>query len=452
MDNVTRALGQFVSDLEYEKLPDAVIREAKYRIGDFIGIALSATKTAHADKVRKLIFDRCRPGNASVWGTGKTLDPVDAALANATISFHLELDDVHRTSHTHPGVCTIPTALAICQAKGLSGKDLICSIIAGYDAVIRVGLSVSPSIYIHRVFSPFAALGAIGSAASAAYLYNFDADQAMGTLSNASFLGSAAPHENYKQGSTVKEFIVGWCNFNGMSAAELVSYGFSGADTAFQGNLGFCKALSREYDLNRITDGLGEEYRILETGTKPYACCRQHHAAIDCVLEMRKAFGIVPEDVDHINVSTFTVAARGDAKRFPSVAAAKYSLPYAIAISLTAGNAWRNEYREELLTDKKILELVDKVRISISEDMDRLYDEKWPSEVEIVMKDGSVHKMRRDLMKGEPEYPLTEAELKSKFKSLAMDAITDEASEELWDIIMHLEEDGKIQRLIKMIS
>lgn len=451
MDTATLNLARLVAGTQFSDVPAEVIHEAKRRIADVIGIGMSGSTTQVGKQIREFCVDKGGRGNATVWGFGDCTSPEYAALACGTMTFHLELDDVHRTSHTHPAVSVIPGALALCEARRLSGKDLLLSVILGYEVVIRVGMAVSPSIYVDRVFMAPGTLGVLGTAAAAAKLHNLDAESTARVLGAASFLGPLAPFEAYTQGTAVKETIMGWANFVGLNSVDLASRGFIGPLTAIEGEFGYCKATAEHYDLGRISEGLGKRFEILKTGIKPYACCRQHHTAIDAILELREKHNLLPEDVHAITDSTFSVASRGKDKNPTTIAGAKYSAPYIIAVALTFGQVWREQFSMDLVKDPKIQALASKVDIRCDNELDALYDEKWPSLIEITTKDGRVLKARQDLPKGEPEHPVSDGELREKFMSLACDAVTVDRAEEIWEKVLNLDSDASIADLTRLL-
>jgi 2-methylcitrate dehydratase PrpD len=209
--------------------------------------------------------------------------------------------------------------------------------------------------------------------------------------------------------------------------------------TAIEGEFGYCKAVSEKYDLSRITNGLGEVFEILKTGIKPYACCRQHHSAIDAVLEIREREGLAPEKIKSIRCRTFKVASRGSDRAPKTIGAAKYSAPYTIAVTFLFGKAWREQYTLDLINDPAVISLAAKVEVSADADLEKLYDEKWPAIVEVETLDGRIFQARRDIPKGEPEYPVSDAELRRKFMSLAQDAVSREKADEIWSMIFDLE-------------
>ena len=196
---------------------------------------------------------------------------------------------------------------------------------------------------------------------------------------------------------------------------------------------------------------IGQDYEILKSGIKPYACCRQHHTAIDAALEIRNRHAPSVDAIERILHRTFLVASRGSNPQPTSVSAAKYSAPFSIATALVAGRAWRQDYTIEKLADEKIMTLAAKVAVEPDPELEKLYDFKWPSILEVFMQDGRTFKARRDLPKGEPEYPLTDEEVKEKFMDLADDAVSPERAEEIYQQVWHLENLADISALSSLL-
>ena len=119
---VTKSLARYVAATRYEHLSKELVWEAKRRTADVLAIGLSGSTTSSGKGMRAFAREVSPAGASTLWGSGERVRAEVAALANATMAFHLELDDVHRTSHTHPGISVIPGALAICEEKGLAPK------------------------------------------------------------------------------------------------------------------------------------------------------------------------------------------------------------------------------------------------------------------------------------------------------------------------------------------
>src|SRR5699024_3049448 len=92
-------------------------------------------------------------------------------------------DDLHNSSIVHPGVITIPTALALGQQLHLGGPQVLLAVVLGYDVAARIGEAINPEAYHYwhttAVAAPFA------SAAVASKLFGLDA------AATASAFGSA---------------------------------------------------------------------------------------------------------------------------------------------------------------------------------------------------------------------------------------------------------------------
>jgi 2-methylcitrate dehydratase PrpD len=448
--SATRALAGLVAATSFDDLPPDVVWEAKRRVADVIGAGLSGAKTAVGRRITEFVAAR-GAGRSTVWCGGLRVAPAYAALANATMTFHLELDDVHRTSHTHPGVSVVPIALALCEERGLSGRDLLLATVLGYEVAVRIGLAVSPSIYVDRTFLAPGTLGVFGSAAASAKLLGANADEIAGAIGTASYLGPLAPFESFQTGAGAKDTIFGWSNVTGLHAAELARHGFHGPESSLDGAFGFCKTTAERYDLDRLHRDLGQRFEILYTGIKPYACCRQHHTAVDAVLELR-AHGLAVEQIDRITLRTFVVGSRGSQQRPSTVPAAKYSAPYTIAVAATYGRAWRDQYTPELIQDRGLLDLAARVAVVADNELEALYDDKWPSIVEVLTTGGELLTARRDLPSGEPEHPLSDRALEEKFSSLAADAITIEHAEAIWDTIFKLDRVDDVRVLTELLQ
>ena len=54
-------------------------------------------------------------------------------------------------------------------------------------------------------------------------------------------------------------------------------------------------------------------------------------------------------------------------------------------------------------------------------------------------------------MKGEPEYPVSDQELKRKFDSLAGDAVSPDHAEKLWQAVFHLGEGKNIAEVASLM-
>src|SRR5699024_9739518 len=108
----------------------------KRRLADTISIGLSGAIN-YVNKIADFA-SKSGKGDSTIWGTDLKTNVASASIANGTMTFHMELDDVHRSSHTHPGISVIPVALAVCEDYNLNGKQLFKAIAPGYDLVLKL--------------------------------------------------------------------------------------------------------------------------------------------------------------------------------------------------------------------------------------------------------------------------------------------------------------------------
>ena len=448
----TKALAKYVVGTRYEDLSEELIAEAKRRTADVLAIGLSGSTTSSGKAMRAFSGEVSHSAEATLWGGGAPVSADIAALANATMAFHLELDDVHRTSHTHPGISVIPAALAVCEKMHLDAGAYLTAVVVGYDVVTRVGMAVSPSIYVDRVFLAPGTLAPLGAAAAVANLYRLNETETERLLGAAAFLSPLVLFEAFTKGAPIKNIAMGWGNLIGIWGAKLCAEGLWGPATGIEGEFGYAKATADVYDLEKIEDPFNVNHGILNTGIKPYSCCRQHHSAVDAMLELRERYNLKPEQVERVVVRTFAVASRGKHQRPDTIAGATYSCPFSVATALITGSCWREQYTEQSIRDPEVLDLAQKIDVVKDDELDSLYDEKWPAVVEVATKDGRLLSARRDIMKGEPEYPVTDDELKRKFTSLATDAVSSDHAERLWQAIFRLEEMRNMRELTALLS
>ena len=136
---ITRALGNFARELEYEDLSPEVIDWAKYLCLDFAAVTLNGSTTGSAQAVLDALQRLGRPGPSVIAGTPHRVLPEYASMANG-IAFHsIEMDDVNNEASLHPGVVAFPTALSMADLAHVSGKDFIAAVVAGYDVIVRLG-------------------------------------------------------------------------------------------------------------------------------------------------------------------------------------------------------------------------------------------------------------------------------------------------------------------------
>jgi MmgE/PrpD N-terminal domain len=141
---LTADLGHWVSRLKRSDIPDAVWHHAKLCLLDALGCGLHGSRQLWGSISAEVAHEMNPNGPASIWGSARRGGVDGAAMTNGTAIHGFELDDVHMGSAAHLGAVTIPAAIALAEAHGKSASDVLCAVIAGYEAGARIGIAAGP--------------------------------------------------------------------------------------------------------------------------------------------------------------------------------------------------------------------------------------------------------------------------------------------------------------------
>ncbi|MCS7001340.1 MAG: MmgE/PrpD family protein, partial [Dehalococcoidia bacterium] len=133
-------LATFADAVSYESLPPDVRQSVKERALDSIGICLAASAEGLGDGVAALVEAWGGAPAAGVIGRDGRFPAPSAALVNGTLAHSLDFDDTHLPSVLHPSASIVPAALAMAEATGATGEDLIAAIAVGIELCVRVGM------------------------------------------------------------------------------------------------------------------------------------------------------------------------------------------------------------------------------------------------------------------------------------------------------------------------
>lgn len=333
----------------------------------------------------------------------------------------------------------------------ITGKEFITAVVAGYDVFIRVGLATRSMI--SRGFHTTAVLGPLGAATATSKVLKLDVDKTLNALAiAASESGGLA--EYTETGGSVKRVHAGFAAQSGLRAALLAQAGITGPPTALEGRKGLCQAFANEYSLEEITAGLGREYRMLLTGTKPYCCCAAQHSALDAVSEIMKEHVLVPEEIEKIRVgqNTRDVRAIGNIIVPQDIISAQFSGRFGVALRLIQGGNSFHDYSEENLRNPRILGLAQRTEYYVDENFEKSSSGNAPACVEIYLKDENIYERTVQYAKGTIQNPMTKEELKDKFRELTKAVLTREHTKNIIDIVYELEELDNLHELSALLT
>lgn len=434
--SLSKELAEYVVETTYDDIPEDVVEFTKLCILDYFSSAIAGKDTAPIKKVEELVEVLGGNGQASLINGGKS-SVANAALLNGAASHIVEQDDIHKSSIIHAATVVIPAALAVGEWKKLDGKELITAVVVGYEVCFRIGEAVSPSHYYY--WHNTATCGTFGSAAAVAKLLNLSVEQTVHSLGSAG-TQAAGLWEFIEDGAMSKQLHPGKAAMNGVISSMLAEKDFTAASKILEGRRGFFEAMSDEYDADKITDGLGKEFKIMENSFKVHASCRHTHHAMDLVSDLARQQDLNPEEVESIDVGTYQVAINITDNSDPqTVYQGKFSLQYCTALALVKQNGNLDTFTEENLWDDEVRKLMDKVNIFTDDEVDQAYPEKWGANVKVHLKNGETIALTTEYPKGDPENNVSKEDLYNKFMSLSKD-IDKRQAEDVAENILSLED------------
>lgn len=414
--NLTDKFIDEMCSLSKKKFSSETILMAKKCLLDYLGVTIAGARKNDL-KISELLENiNSLSGDISLIGLGKKTDVLNAAFINGMNSHFLELDDGCRYGAIHPGGPIISAILSIAEKEKISGTNILLGIIMGYEVAIRLAYSIQPSHY-YKGYHPSATCGLVGSAMGISFALGFTKKQIKNTFSS-SILSSSGTLKVLENDSDLKPSNIGRASLLGMMSVFLGKTNFCGPIDVLSGENGFMSMMADYYDERRLTQS-NESLWINSVYFKKYSACRHAHAPIEASFRIRNSIGMNIDNISQITLRTYYgLIGKHDKKNVASVAAAKMSIPYCVAIALYTGKAGLDEFSLEYIKNKNVQAIMDKIEIIEDEDIAAKVPHVRSSVIELTTKDGKKFVERVDFPKGEPENPMNYIEVKNKFNTL----------------------------------
>jgi aconitate decarboxylase len=449
---VTPALGRWVSGLALDDVPQDVVEHLKICLLDSLGCGLFGAAQPWGVIVGNVAVAMSGGGPCSLFARAETVSPTDAALANGTAIHGFELDDAHVSSSHHPGAVTAPATLAVAQARGASGADLLVALAAGYEAGIRVGIcaGVSHSTSGYHVTGT---VGTFGAAAAAARLLQLSPIQTAYALGIAGT--QAAGLYSARTGAMTKRFHAGRASQSGVIAAYLAQQGFTGTLDVLEAQFGgFMSTLQGQFAAATILDELGKRWETARVGLKPYASCASSHTIVDGVLDLRRR-GLAAGNLARLSIR---MSKKGQVNvgwpyKPGEVIAAQMNGYYIAAVTLLDGDAFIAQFAPGRLADPKILGLLPKIDIVHDPGLDTGgAARRHAVHVDATLKDGRRMATYVEQRRGSADHPVSSAEVERKFRRLAATSLSQPDAGQVVKIVQRLEREPDLKRLMSVLT
>lgn len=403
----SRALAEGIASIRYEKLPAATVAAAQRLVLDSLAVALAGRGGDDVEALFALASDWGGNPQAAILGSRLRVPAPDAALVNGTMIQALDFDDTHDVTAGHKASTVLAAALAVCEARGRSGRDLLAAVTAGVEMAVRVGLACTDKIG----WTSTAVYGAFGAAAAAAHALGLDAARtrhAFGIVLSQ----TAGTTQTALDWPLSKHMQSGFMARAGVLSALLAERGVTGVEGVFEGKFGFYRLYKGgRYSAEPLHAPWGSSFHIDDLALKPYPSCRATHAPVDAALAL--APRLEGEMIESIRIVVPPVAHQLAGKRFSEgdnpIISAQFSIEYTVATALLHRSLSLRHFRLAAIRDPAVHALMQRMRVEIGEGA-----EFAPATIEIACASGKRLAHTATELKGDRATPLSEEELTTK--------------------------------------
>jgi 2-methylcitrate dehydratase len=417
----SRQIAEFAIGLQFENLPGEVVESAKRFIYDSIGCAYGGYKTTDVNILRDIYLDQGGKPESTLIGFGDRLPAVNATLVNSLMVRALDFNDIYwKEDPSHPSDL-IPAALAVGETVGASMKDVIVAIVLAYEFEMRLCEFAVPGVrerkWHHATLTQFV------SPIVAGKLLGLTEDQMVNAIgingSHNHTIGCPTAGKLTMMKNTVDPMAVQ----SGVFAALMAQKGYTGTEAVFEGKEGLMDVFGPDWDTDKLIGGLGETYRIVDCSMKAFPTEALTHTHLSATLKVVRENNISYDQIEEVRITTIARACDilFDAHKYrpESRETADHSLPYCVAACLVDHGISTASFSDEKMKDKRIWEVIDKIKGEASEEFEKMFPAKQPSKVVVKTTTGQTFEAYLEYPKGDPREPMTMEDLDSKFNGLA---------------------------------
>lgn len=450
---------QWSANLRLADMPAAAVAAVKNDVRDALGCALFGSRLPWSRAMLEAFAaDAPGTGPVTVWGTGVKLPGTLAAMVNGACVQAFEMDTMHQLASLHAGATMLPVVLAIAEQRGnVSGATLIAAMAAGWELGTRVAMAGGPAL-IKGWHTP-TINGTFAAAAAGARALQLDAEKTAHCLGLAALQAFGILAVQY--GGDAKRLYAGKASESGLQAALLAERGYKAPPDAMEcapgGYFSTFAGSDGSFAAEKLTEGLGTpdmNWAAKGIGFKLYATCAPNLTSVDLMRGFR-AQGLRPDDVAAIDVYLGADSFHhvgwpyepGDAT------GAQFNLRYTLSVALLEGDAFVEQYRQELLADPRILTLTRQIHIH----EDPAITAKGriarnSARIRVTRSAGSPMEAEAMVVRGAAGNEATDEELQSKFERLARTVLDGGRVQQLGNSLAGLEELASAREICGMLA
>ncbi|MFT4195833.1 MmgE/PrpD family protein [Ottowia sp.] len=362
MTTLSRRIAAFTSRLSWDAIPAQVQDKCKASLLHNLGVAVAGGPLAEEPlRYAQMLQEGGAMATSRLFISGRAATVETAALVNGALMHARAQDDVYFPGLTHAGSVLTPATLALAEAQGLSGRDVLTAMVAGYEAAgaLSQGFAMRNA---PRGFRPTGVFGVFASTVAAARLLGLDEDattDAIGIAVNQ----AGGTGQAWVAGTQEWQLHIGFASRNGITAARLAAAGIRGAPDALEGKAGFYQAFCGSAEgADEAGHDLGQVWRSLEVTYKPFAVCAILQMPVTQAISLAREYNLRQEDIRAVRLRLPPVEAAypGTDSRGPyaGVGATLMSTQFCLAMALTRRSARGADLQR--LHDPELQPLIDR--------------------------------------------------------------------------------------------
>jgi 2-methylcitrate dehydratase len=432
-------LAAFVVRASYDDLSETARQQLKIRVLDGLGCAIAALQGEPIRLLKAQIEEFDGAQHCTLIGGGKAA-PDRSALYNSALVRYLDFNDSYlaKGETCHPSD-NLGAVLAASEYTKQSGQKLLIALSVAYQVQCRLSdvAPVRAKGFDHATQGSYAVAAGVSKALGLDEVRTANAIAICGTAFNAlrvSRTGALSHWKGLAYPNTA---------FSCTHATFLAMRGITGPPEVFEGNKGFMDSIAGKFKINWSEEDLE---RVTQTILKRYNAEIHSQSVLEGILELKKEYGLVGEEVARVEIEIFDVAyniigggEEGNKNIVRTKEEADHSLPYLVAVAILDGQVMPEQYRPVRIQGQDVQALLRKVTVKPTSDYSRRFPDEMPCRITFTLRDGRRIAKEKHDYEGFRTRPMSWERAVEKFEKLAAPYTERSHCREIISVVSNLE-------------
>ena len=450
MDNTTRTLANYVTQLDYGALSANAIHETQKRLVDAIACAIGGYASPPADIARRVAANVSGTPPARIFNTGKTTSMEMAAFANAVMVRYLDFNDTFISKGSGHPSDMIPALLAVADAHRLSGRDVVLATVIAYE----VFTALADQVALRDKGWDQGFFVVVSTAAGVAKLLKLSLEQTADAIAIAATANVPTRQTRAGELAMWKGVATAAAARSAVSAALLAQAGMAGPTAAFEGKDGVWDQVTGKFQLGAL-GGNGRAFGIERTNLKYFPSEYHSQAPMWLALALRKKVPLA--DIEAINVETYFTAwseiGSEPEKWNPHTReTADHSLPYLLALGFVDGGITVKSFTPERMADPALKTLMTCIKIAENKEFTAAFPHKLVTQIEVVTRSGQRFVETAQYPKGHAQNPMTDEDVNNKFAMVCEDVMSAAQRDALRTALWAVDQAANLDRVFELMA